>query len=41
MAVHEYSAGMGGLVMGITVAPAATVATPDATAATHKMQLVL
>jgi FtsP/CotA-like multicopper oxidase with cupredoxin domain len=42
MAVHEHSAGMGGLVMGITVAPgAATAAIPAASAASHKLQLVI
>jgi len=42
MAVHEHSAGMGGLVMGISVlSGAATAANPAATAATHKLQLVI
>jgi FtsP/CotA-like multicopper oxidase with cupredoxin domain len=42
MAAHEHSAGMGGLVMGITVLPgAATAANPAVTAATHKLQLVI
>jgi len=42
MAAHEHSAGMGGLVMGITVLPGATTnSNPAAMPATHKLQLVI
>jgi len=39
---HDYSAGMGGLILGITVRPGTSAATVSAsTVAPHKLQLVL
>ncbi len=41
-AAHDYSAGMGGLILGITVVPETSAAlVPAATIAPHKLQLVL